>query len=228
MNEIKKYLVLVAGGKGLRMGNAIPKQFLPLHGIPLLTHSIIAFLQAIPDIELILVLPAGQMSYAQMVLSPLPSPVNVTIVAGGETRFHSVKNGLSAINGQGVIFVHDGARPLVSKQLILRCYEQAMATGSAIPAINVTESMRIVNGDSSTAVNRDNLRVIQTPQTFLTHIILPAFQQEYSPFFTDEATVAEANGAAINLVEGDRRNIKVTTPEDIMIAGVFLNTHEEE
>ena len=225
MNEIKKFAVLVAGGKGMRMGSALPKQFLPLMGKPVLTHALIAFLNAVPDIEIILVLPADQLSYAQIVLSALPDPVDITIVSGGETRFHSVQNGLNAISGDGVVFVHDGARPLISPELIHRCFNQAMELGSAIPAIPVAESMRIINGTDSSPVDRDKMRVIQTPQTFRTEVILPAFQQVYSPAFTDEATVVEYYGTKVYLVQGEKQNIKVTTPEDMIIAEAFM--HQE-
>ncbi len=218
MGDIKKYAVLVAGGKGMRMGNAMPKQFLPLAGLPVLAHSVKTFLKAIPDVHIILVLPPDQFSYAQIVLQSLDNAVDIEIVGGGETRFHSVQNGLNAIQEPGIVFVHDGARPLVSEALILRCLQQAIEKGSAIPAIPVTDSMRIIDEDDSEPVNRDNLRIIQTPQTFHTNIILPAFMCAYSPDFTDEATVVEANGIKVFLVEGERSNIKVTTPEDMIIA----------
>ena len=222
MSDIKKYVVLVAGGKGMRMGNAMPKQFLPLRGIPVLAHAIKTFTDALPGAHIILVLPPDQLSYAQIVLRALVSPPDMEIVSGGETRFHSVQNGLNVIQEPGIVFVHDGARPLVSEALILRCLQQAIEKGSAIPAIPVTDSMRIVDEDDSEPVNRDNLRIIQTPQTFRTELILPAFQQAYSPDFTDEATVVEAYGIKVFLAEGERRNIKVTTPEDMVIAEALL------
>lgn len=226
MGEIKKYAVLVAGGKGVRMGNALPKQFLPLAGLPVLAHAVQAFISALPDVHIILVLPPDQLSYAQMVLQSLAHPVDVQIVAGGETRYHSVQNGLNAITGNGIVFVHDGARPLVSKELILRCLAQAIDKGSAIPCVPVTESMRMVDEAESKPVNRDQLRIIQTPQTFTTEIILPAFQQPYSVAFTDEATVVEAYGTPVFLIAGDRNNIKVTTPEDMIIAEALLVPHQ--
>jgi len=219
---MEKYAVIVAGGRGLRMGNAIPKQFLPLVGQPVLYHTIKAFMDAYPDIHLILVLPPDQLSYAQIVLQAFPGRVDMTIVQGGETRFHSVQNGLKTIEGEGIVFVHDGVRPLVSTDLIHRCYEQAVEKGSAVPAMLVTDSMRLVSGNNSAPVNREQLRIIQTPQTFRTDILLPAFRQEYSLAFTDEATVAEAFGTKIYLVEGERSNIKVTTPEDLVIAEALL------
>jgi 2-C-methyl-D-erythritol 4-phosphate cytidylyltransferase len=222
MPDIKKYLVLVAGGKGLRMGNAVPKQFLPLHGSPVLTHSIRAFINALPDIHIILVLPPDQLSYAQIVLMPLKRMVDTTIVAGGATRFHSVKNGLNAITGDGIVFVHDGARPLASKALILRCLDGATKQGTAIPVIKVAESMRRVDGDTSVMVDREQMRLVQTPQTFRTNLIIPAFEQQYQSGFTDEASVYEAFGGSVHLVEGERMNIKVTTPEDMIIAEAMM------
>ncbi len=227
MGEIKKYAVLVAGGKGMRMGNALPKQFLPLCGKPVLAHSVKTFVNALPGVHIILVLPAGQFSYAQIVLQSLTEPVDVEIVAGGETRFHSVQNGLNAIDGEGIVFVHDGARPLASKELILRCLQQAIEKGSAIPAIPVTDSIRMVDEDESSPISRDNLRIIQTPQTFRTEVIIPAFKQAYDAAFTDEATVVEAYGTPVFLTPGERSNIKVTTPEDMVIAEALLK-HQSE
>lgn len=222
MDEIKKFAVLVAGGKGMRMGSALPKQFLPLCGMPVLAHSIVAFTEALPGVQIIIVLPPDQLSYAQIVLSALPSPIDAIIVPGGETRFHSVQNGLNAIDSPGIVFVHDGARPLVSAALIHRCYEQALSMGSAIPAIPVAESMRIIDDTDSSPVDRDHMRTIQTPQTFRTDVILPAFARPYSPAFTDEATVVEAHGTKIYLTEGEKSNLKVTTPEDMIIATALM------
>ncbi len=222
MNEIKKFAVLVAGGKGMRMGSALPKQFLPLNGKPVLAHSVMAFMNAFADIQIIIVLPADQLSYAQMILSALPDPIDAIILSGGETRFHSVQNGLKAIDGEGIVFVHDGARPMVTPTLIKRCFEQALIKGSAIPAIPVADSMRIVDGEDSSPVNRDHMRIIQTPQTFKTEVIMPAFQQSYSADFTDEATVVETWGKEIFLVEGEKGNLKVTTQEDMIIAEALM------
>ncbi len=222
-----KYAVIVAGGKGLRMGNAVAKQFLPLAGKPLLYYTIKTFLDAYADMKLVLVLPEDQLSYAQMVLQAFPDRIDMTIVTGGETRFHSVQNGLKEVSAGAVVFVHDGVRPLVSAQLIRACYEQAVEKGSAIPAIPVADSMRMVEGNNSSPVNREYMRSIQTPQTFRADILLPAFQQEYTNAFTDEATVVEAYGAQVYLIEGEKRNIKLTTPEDMMIAEIMLREKEE-
>ncbi len=223
-----KYAVIVAGGKGYRMGNAIPKQFLPLAGQPGLYHTIKAFKDAFEDIKLVLVLPQDQLSYAQMVLQAFPERIDMAIVTGGETRFHSVQNGLKAVSGNSVIFVHDGVRPLVSTELIQRCYAQAVEKGSAIPAIAVADSMRIIEGDNSRPVDRQHMRSIQTPQTFRADILLPAFEQVYKEEFTDEATVVEAYGEDVYLAEGEKNNIKLTTPEDMLIAETILKSRMED
>jgi 2-C-methyl-D-erythritol 4-phosphate cytidylyltransferase len=220
---MEKFAVIVAGGKGRRMGTAVPKQFLPLLDHPLLYHTIKAFINAYADIHIILVLPEDQLSYAQIVLQSFPERIDLTIVPGGETRFHSVQNGLKAVGENSVVFVHDGARPLVTAALIERCYDCAVEKGSAIPAIPVAESMRMVEGERNIPINRDHLRIIQTPQTFRSEILLPAFAQGYKDAFTDEATVVEAHGTKVYLTEGERGNIKVTTPEDMVIAAALLN-----
>jgi 2-C-methyl-D-erythritol 4-phosphate cytidylyltransferase len=222
MNDIKKYAVIVAGGKGTRMGTSVPKQFLPFLGKPLLCHAIEAFAQAVPGIHLILVLPKEQLDSAQTVLRSYLSTIRVTTVAGGDTRYHSVQNGLKMVNNDGIVFIHDGVRPLISSQLINSCFLEALEKGSAVPFIPASESMRIVEGEASKPLDREKLVIIQTPQTFKTDIIIPAFRQEYQPMFTDEATVVEASGARVHLIEGMRDNIKITTPEDMIIAEVLL------
>lgn len=204
------------------MGTAMPKQFLDLGGHPVLYHTIKAFADAYEDMQLVLVLPPEQLSYAQMVLQSFPERIDITIVAGGETRYHSVQNGLKTVVDEAIIFVHDGVRPLVTPALIQRCYETAVEKGSAIPAIPVADSMRVVDGDDSDPVDREAMRIIQTPQTFSSAVLLPAFEQEWKPSFTDEATVVEAAGTDVVLVEGERSNIKVTTPEDMLIAEALL------
>ena len=222
MSYTEKYAVLVAGGKGLRMGTALPKQFLPLQDKPILYHTIHAFKSAFHDVQLILVLPQEQISYTQMILQSFPERLDITIVSGGETRFHSVQNGLKAVGENSIVFVHDGVRPLVSIDLIRRCYDQAVEKGSAIPAVAVTDSMRIIEDDDSRPIDREYMRIIQTPQTFRSDIILPAFEQPYQSSFTDEATVVENYGTNIYLIDGERSNIKVTTPEDMIIAEALL------
>lgn len=206
------------------MNTAVPKQFLPLADKPVLYYSVKAFMEAFDDIRIILVLPQDQLSYAQMVLQAFPEGIDLTIVTGGETRFHSVKNGLNAVPEDAVVFVHDGVRPLVSPELIRRCYEQALEKGSAIPALRMSDSIRMVDDtdDSSQAIDREKLCSIQTPQTFRADVLLHAFEQPYRTAFTDEATVVEGFGTNVYLVEGERGNIKVTTPEDLLIAEALL------
>ena len=222
MADNKKYAVVVAGGRGLRMGAAVPKQFLPILGKPLLCYSIQAFAATIRGIQIILVLPADQLNSAKTVLKSYLGNIDVTTVAGGDTRYESVQNGLKKVRNDGVVFVHDGVRPLISQDLIQRCYQQTIVKGSAIPVVPLTDSIRMVGKDTSQAINRDQLRIVQTPQTFMTNIILPAFQQPYHASFTDEATVVEAFGVPVHLIDGSIDNIKVTTPEDMLIAETLL------
>jgi 2-C-methyl-D-erythritol 4-phosphate cytidylyltransferase len=157
-----------------------------------------------------------------MVLNSFEPRIDLTIVIGGQTRFNSVKNGLSAVPKDAIVMVHDGVRPLVSKKLIQRCIENTLEFGNAIPAILVTDSIRIITNDSSTPINREQLRIIQTPQTFKSDILLKAFEQEFNDAFTDEATVVESIGIKVSLVAGDKSNIKITNPEDLVIAEVIL------
>lgn len=214
--------VIVAGGKGLRMQNAIPKQFLPLENKPILYHTIAAFLGAIPGIRIVLVLPEAHISYANMVLQQFAGGVDITIVTGGETRFDSVKNGLRETTAEDIIFVHDGVRPLISAKLIQDCYTAAKEYGSAIPAVALSDSIRQVQEGGSVTIDRESLRAVQTPQTFKGSVLLPAFEQAYQERFTDEANVVEAYGQSVHLVEGEKRNIKITTPEDLIFATAIL------
>jgi 2-C-methyl-D-erythritol 4-phosphate cytidylyltransferase len=204
------------------MGTAVPKQFLELNGKPVLYHTIQSFITAFPSVHIVLVLPQHQISYAQMVLESFPDRIDLTIVAGGDSRFQSVVNGLKGIPEDAIVFVQDGVRPLVTPDLITRCYHQALEKGSAIPCIPVPDSMRIVKDDQSHPVDRTQLRIIQTPQTFKASILLPAMEQAYQESFTDEATVVEAFGQEVFLIEGDRSNIKITTPEDLLIADALI------
>lgn len=220
--------MIVAGGQGTRMGTAIPKQFLELCGKPILYHTVNAFHSALPEATLILVLPEQQLSYAQMVLQSFPERIDIQLVAGGETRFHSVQNGLNCIdkkdvNDNTIIFIHDGVRPLVSKKLIQKCLLQAQEKGSVIPAIAATDSMRIMENDQTKVIDRNDVRLIQTPQTFRASVLLPAMQQPFQSNFTDEASVVEANGGTIFLTEGEKENIKITTGTDMIIAEALMN-----
>lgn len=224
MQQTKTIAVITAGGQGTRMGSALPKQFLDLNGKPVLYHTIKAFLDAVPGIEIVLVLPEQQISLMQMVLQAFEERIDLTIVAGGPTRYHSVQNGLKGLPQDSIIMVHDGVRPLISTELIQRCRQQAMGKGSAIPAVAATDSLRLVDEEDSHPLDRSVVRMIQTPQTFRGDILLPAFQLDYQNAFTDEASVVEAAGGTVFLVEGEKRNIKITTPEDLVIAAALMNS----
>jgi 2-C-methyl-D-erythritol 4-phosphate cytidylyltransferase len=225
-NDWLKYAVIVAGGSGTRMGTEIPKQFLLLKGKPILWHTIQQFLKAYHDLQVILVLPKEFIGMGLEILPQLLDPERVQIIAGGTTRFNSVKNGLSVIRKKGIVFVHDGVRCLVSVDLIHRCYDQAVEKGSAIPAVAATDSIRIIEADLNKVADRDKVRIIQTPQTFQTELLLPAFELAYNPAFTDEATVIEFSGTAVFLIEGEYSNIKITRPIDILIAERVLDERD--
>jgi 2-C-methyl-D-erythritol 4-phosphate cytidylyltransferase len=222
-NEIRKYAVIVAGGIGTRMGADKPKQFLLLKDKPILWHTLQQFLKAFHDLQIILVLPADFLGTGIEILPGLKDRERVQIITGGPTRFDSVKKGLSVIHRKGIVFVHDAVRCLVSVDLIKRCYEQAVEMGSAIPAVVATDSIRIVEGLTNVVADRTMVRIIQTPQTFQTELLIPAFQVSYDPSFTDEATVLESTGAPVYLIEGEYSNIKITRPIDLLIAESILN-----
>lgn len=219
---MKKYAVLVAGGSGTRMGGTVPKQFLSLAGKPVLLHSIEKFINAFYDIEIILVVNPSFIEDAKKLVQSLSATSKITIVPGGPTRFHSVKNGLQQIKEEAIVFVHDAVRCLVSMSLIHCCYEQAIAKGSAIPAVSITDSVRMLEGNTTKVIDRNLLKAIQTPQTFRSEIVVPAFEQEYNDSFTDEATVVEAAGNEVYLIEGEKENIKITVPADLIIAEHLL------
>lgn len=223
MEQRKKVAIIVAGGSGTRMGSAVPKQFLQLAGKPVLWHTVNAFVQAYIDMEIVLVLPEAHFSYVADWIGDFKQ---VMLVKGGETRFNSVLNGLNTVQEPAVIFVHDGVRPMVSTALIHRCYEGAIAQGSAIPVIDMKDSIRELVPGGNRAVDREQFKIIQTPQTFLSEWILPAFEQPFDPLFTDEATVVERQGRQVQLVPGDEANIKITRPLDLTIAEALLGARD--
>ena len=216
-----KYAIIVAAGTGTRMGGELPKQFQLLKGKPVLWYSVKAFTDSYDDVQLILVLPENHLEKGEQLAKEFPSH-HIHVIVGGDTRFRSVKNGLSLVKVPSIVFVHDGVRCLVSSGLIKRCYQQAVEKGSAIPAVTAIDSIRIVENGSHFIKDRQHVRIIQTPQTFLSEIILPAFEQEYSNVFTDEATVVEAHGTTVFLTEGEYDNIKITRPVDMTIAERIL------
>ena len=216
-----RYAILVAGGKGLRMGSDIPKQFLPLRGRPVLMHTIDVFRRTYPDIHIILVLPREQQDYWRQLCGQHDYDVEVCVADGGETRFHSVRNGLSQIpdGARGVVGVHDGVRPFVSPETIRRCFEAAEEFGAVVPVVPVVETVRQLLADgSSMTVDRNAYRLVQTPQTFDIQLLKKAYAQPFDPFFTDDASVVEAMGHPIKLVEGNNENIKLTNPADLKLA----------
>jgi 2-C-methyl-D-erythritol 4-phosphate cytidylyltransferase len=213
-----KYAIIVAGGSGSRMGGNLPKQFMLLKEKPVLYYTINAFLDAYDDLRVILVLPADYIDRGRELMNTYFDNKRIQITSGGETRFQSVKNGLALIDDESIIFVHDGVRCLVTPGLIHRCYDMALATGSAIPVIPSKDSVRLLKEDNSEAIDRNKVMLVQTPQTFHSKILLPAYQIDYKDKFTDEATVVEAYGMKISLVEGGENNIKITRPVDLLIA----------
>ena len=227
------YVIIVAGGKGLRMGSDIPKQFLPVGGKPVLMRTLERFREYSPTLQIILVLPKAQQDYwrqlCQQYQFPLPVEEGVRggsylLADGGETRFHSVQNGLALIpdDAEGVVGVHDGVRPFPSIEVIRNCYETAREKKAVIPVIPVVETVRQLEGATSFTVPRDDYRLVQTPQCFDIQLLKAANRQPYNENFTDDASVVESYGHAITLVEGNRENIKITTPYDLKIAEVLI------
>ena len=223
---MERYAILVAGGQGLRMGGDVPKQFLPLNGKPVLMHTIERFLEVFPDIHIIIVLPQGQHDYWHALCSKHGFADTFQLAMGGPSRFHSVLNGLSAIPAevsQAVVAVHDGVRPFVSKETLRRCYDEAEQSGTAVPVLPVVETIReLLPEGGSRTVPRDNYRLVQTPQVFQLNILRQAYEQPFSAHFTDDASVVESLGIPISLVEGNRENIKLTTPADLLLAHGIL------
>ena len=218
------YVIIVAVGKGLRMGSDIPKQFLPIGGKPVLMRTIERFRQYSADMQIILVLPEAQQVYWQQLCKKYDFHVDYQLANGGETRFHSVQNGLALIpdDAEGVVGVHDGVRPFPSIEVIRRCYETAQSQKAVVPVIPVVETVRHLENEKSVTVPRAEYCLVQTPQTFDIQLLKAANRQPYNDGFTDDASVVEAFGFDITLVEGNRENIKITTPYDLKIAEVLI------
>ena len=217
---MKKYIIIVAGGKGLRMGGDIPKQFVPVKGKPVLMRTLEAFYAYDEQMELILVLPVNQQDYWKHLCVEYGFTVPHRIASGGVTRFHSVKNGLALIEGEdGLVGVHDGVRPFVAREVIASCYDAAVEKEAVIPVTEVVETLRLLTGEEeSKTVPRSAYRLVQTPQVFTVSLL----KQAYTPDFTDDASVVEAWGHAVYLVPGNRENIKLTTPFDLKVAEALL------
>jgi 2-C-methyl-D-erythritol 4-phosphate cytidylyltransferase len=223
---MQKFAVIVAGGSGTRMGSSVPKQFLDLRGRPVVIHTVQAFLDEFPDIAIILVLPEAYLSEGEQLLQNYFPEVPIRIVAGGVTRFQSVRNGLALVTDPSVVFVHDAVRCLSTPALIRVCYEQAREKGSAIPVIPVRDSLRRRRTSGSEVVDREGVVQVQTPQTFRSDLLLPAMGQDYRPDFTDEATVVEAFGAEVHLIAGEETNIKLTHPADLVMAEMIWDRRQ--
>lgn len=220
---MKKIALIVAGGNGSRMNTVIPKQFLLLKSKPVLYYTIQAFLDAYDDMEVILVFPEEHIGKGQEIIDGYFDASKFKITSGGRTRFHSVQNGLSLIkDNNAIVFVHDGVRCLITVELIKKCYESALETGTAIPAITCRDSVRMITNNGNKILDRNKVRLIQTPQTFHSKILLPAFAIDYKDRFTDEAAVVEAFGLKVNLIEGEINNFKITTPSDLLLAEILL------
>jgi len=219
---MKKIALIVAGGKGSRMNTDIPKQFLLLKNKPVLYYTIKAFFDTYDDVDIILVLPDEHIAKGQEIIDGYFDPSRFSIAAGGRTRFHSVQNGLALVKEECIVFVHDGVRCLLTPALVKKCYEAAVDDGTAIPVVQCTDSVRMITGSGNEMLAREKLRLVQTPQTFHSKILLPAFKIDYKEIFTDEASVVEAFGITVNLIEGEVNNIKITTKTDLLLAALLL------
>jgi 2-C-methyl-D-erythritol 4-phosphate cytidylyltransferase len=219
---MKKFAIIVAGGSGQRMQRDIPKQFLLLKDKPVLMHTLLKFREAGSGISIILVLPEAYGDLWKELEEKHGFDMNYSMVTGGETRFDSVKNGLKAIQGNGLVAVHDAVRPLISAAFINRLYADAEKNGNAVPVVPVKETLRMVEGENNTTADRSLFRIVQTPQVFDAVKLQKAFDQPWNPAFTDEATVMQLSGEKIFLSDGDIFNIKITTPEDLVFAGSLV------
>ena len=215
---MKKYAVIVAAGTGSRMSSSIPKQFLLLKNKPVLFYAVNAFIKAYDDLQVILVLPEEHIAKGQEMIDGYFDNERIHIIPGGRTRFHSVKNGLSLIEDESIIFVHDGVRCMVTTDLIRRSGEAAEEFGTAIPVVSLKDSARIIIENGNKSIDRNVIKLVQTPQTFHSKILLSAYKIDYKEKFTDEASVVEAYGLKINLIEGEVNNIKITSPSDLILA----------
>lgn len=222
---MKKYVIIVAGGKGLRMGGDIPKQFLPVKGKPVLMRTLETFHAYDAQMELILVLPVDHQPYWKLLCEEYHFTLPHRIANGGETRFHSVQNGLALVDDlEGVVGVHDGVRPFVAQEVIGTCYAAASEGKAVVPVIDVVETVRhLLPEESSETVPRGDYKLVQTPQVFPVSLLKRAYQQAYIPHFTDDASVVEAMGCSVSLVAGNRENIKLTTPFDLKVAEALVD-----
>jgi 2-C-methyl-D-erythritol 4-phosphate cytidylyltransferase len=220
----EQFVIIVAGGIGTRMKSDHPKQFIDLDGLPIIIRTIHCFLNYNPEIKIVISVHKNYKTYLEGLIEKFNlKEKGIQITFGGDSRFASVKNGLSLIeNENAIVGIHDAARPFVSLQTIKNCYEAALIKGAAVPCISVNESMRKISNNINNSVNRNEYKIVQTPQCFLVSKIKKAFEQEFSQSFTDDATVLESIGEKIILVEGNEENIKITSPHDLLIAHALL------
>lgn len=219
-----EYALIVAGGKGTRIKSKLPKQFLELNGLPVLMHTILSFYRYSEKIRIILVLPEDDFSTWDMLCDKYNFHKPLILVHGGDSRFQSVKNGLNKIEGEGLVAIHDGVRPMVNEDIIGASFRLAAVHQSAVAAVRLKESIRMTDQDQTKAVDRSRFRLIQTPQTFQIWLIKEAYRQKEDPSLTDDASVAERAGYPISLFEGSYENIKITTHEDLVIAEALLKS----
>jgi 2-C-methyl-D-erythritol 4-phosphate cytidylyltransferase len=224
MNKNREFALVVAGGKGTRIKTKLPKQFLELKGKPILLHTLEAFLRYSNEIQIVLVLPEDDFDIWKDICKKFNFKTPVLLEKGGETRFQSVKNGLNKIEGPGLVAIHDGVRPLVSEDIIGASFRLAAVHQSAVAAVRLKDSIRMTDQDNTKAVDRSRFRLIQTPQTFDIDLIKRAYQIKEDASLTDDASVAEKSGHVISLFEGSYENIKITTPEDLIVAEALLNS----
>ncbi len=222
MQGTRSAVVIVAGGAGSRMGSAVPKQFLLLGGKPVLMHSVEAFYHAVPGIRIVVVLPEAEFERWNRLCEEFKFSIPHLLAKGGETRFHSVRNGLAMAGDADLVAIHDAARPLVPVKVICESFRVAGEKGACVPVLPLADSVRRIEGDNSVPVDRTVLRAVQTPQVFRTSLILNAYRQPFRESFTDDATVAEGAGAVIGLTDGDPVNFKITNPDDLIRAEAFL------
>lgn len=220
---MKNHLIIVAGGTGSRMGMDLPKQFLEINGKPILAHTLERFYQFDSTLNMIVVLHPDFVEYWNDLVQTLGIKVPHQVVKGGKERFDSVKQGLKAISDEtGVVGIHDAVRPLVSFKTFETCFNNARINGTAIPVVTVNDSLRELHNSDSKIADRSKFRLVQTPQCFEISLLREAFKADYHPSFTDDASVVESLGVRLHLVEGNRENIKITTPEDLLLAKAYL------
>ncbi|WP_316796233.1 2-C-methyl-D-erythritol 4-phosphate cytidylyltransferase [Pedobacter agri] len=221
---MKYYAIIVAGGSGNRMQTETPKQFLLLKNLPVLMHTIKAFAQSDAQPKILLVLNKDQQGYWKRLCEEFNFRVPHEVIDGGTERFYSVKNALNFINEECIVAIHDAVRPLVSKALIDNCFREAVLQGNVIAAVQSSDSVRMLQENKTSALKRDEIYLVQTPQTFNDRVLKEAYQQDYSPYFTDDASVVEAIGEDIHIINGERNNIKITFPIDIELAELLLRS----